>query len=124
MSVDRCKTCPFLVRTFIHTGPRRSDDYRILATSSRRGDLDEVAMYTWRDATLRELADLVRQVRPQARQKGARLAFALVFPDARGRHVMRPVGEVPSSSDARTLDSLRFEIGDFLDVTVLPCDRR
>ncbi len=48
-------------------------------------------MYTWPDATLRELTDLVKEVQPAARRSTARLEFALVYPDKRGRNVMRVV---------------------------------
>lgn len=48
-------------------------------------------MYTWPDASLRELTDLVKEVQPAARRSTARLEFALVYPDKRGRNVMRVV---------------------------------
>ncbi len=49
-------------------------------------------IYTWPDATLRELSDLIKEVKPEARHKGARLSFALVYPDRNGRNVMKQVG--------------------------------
>ena len=48
--------------------------------------------YTWPDATLRELYLLVKEVHPQARRPTARLDFAFVYPDRKGRNVMRSVG--------------------------------
>lgn len=48
-------------------------------------------MYTWKDATMRELTDLVKSAQPAARRTGARLEFAMVYPDKRGRNVMRQV---------------------------------
>ena len=56
-----------------------------------RSPRDEVQVYTWPDATLRELTDLVKEVQPAARRSTARLDFALVYPDKRGRNVMRVV---------------------------------
>lgn len=44
------------------------------------------------DATLRELSDLVKEVKPAARGRMTRLSFAFVYPDKRGRNVMRQVG--------------------------------
>lgn len=83
---------------------------------------DEVAVYTWLDATLRELSDLVAEVHPGARRAGARLGFALIYPDRRGRSVLRPVGAVLSKrtgeDDVKTLRSLGFQIGDYLDVAI------
>jgi histone deacetylase complex subunit SAP18 len=52
---------------------------------------DEVQIYTWRDATLRELTDLMKEVAPAARKRDARLSFAFVYPDRRGRNVIRNV---------------------------------
>lgn len=46
-------------------------------------------MYTWMDATLRELTELIQEVQPAARRQQARLEFALVYPDRRGRNVLR-----------------------------------
>lgn len=68
-------------------GHHRLEDY------ARRGaePKDEVQVYTWPDATLRELTDLVKEVQPAARRSTARLDFALVYPDKRGRNVMRVV---------------------------------
>ncbi len=52
----------------------------------------EVQVYTWLDATLRELGELVKEVQPRARTPSARLSFAFVYPDRRGLNVMRQVG--------------------------------
>lgn len=52
---------------------------------------DEVQMYTWTDATLRELTDLVKEVQTSARNPRARLQFALIYPDRQGKNVLRPV---------------------------------
>eukprot|EP00887_Chlorella_sp_A99_P006996 scaffold2.g6996.t1 len=83
---------------------------------------DEVQMYTWMDATLRELCDLVKEVHPAARRPHAWLSFAFVYPDRRGRNVMRQVGQVHSTrfgeDDAKTLKQLSFQTGDFLDVAI------
>ncbi|KAH8931567.1 hypothetical protein BDL97_19G029400 [Sphagnum fallax] len=85
---------------------------------------DEVQIYTWRDATLRELTDLMKEVAPAARKRDARLSFAFVYPDRRGRNVIRNVGMtyVGSTSrrgdDHRTLAELSFQTGDFLDVAI------
>lgn len=83
---------------------------------------DEVQIYTWQDATLRELSDLVKEVQPMARRPTSRMGFALVYPDRRGHNVMRVVGQVHSSrvgqDDVKTLAALKFQTGDYLDVAV------
>lgn len=38
-----------------------------------------------------ELCDLVKEVQPAARRPAARLSFAFVYPDRRGKNVMRQV---------------------------------
>ncbi len=48
-------------------------------------------IYTWMDASLRELTDLVKEVNVHARNRSSRLSFALVYPDRRGINVIRQV---------------------------------
>ena len=52
---------------------------------------NELMIYTWEDATLRELTDLVKSAQPAAKRFNARLEFALIYPDRKGRNVMRQV---------------------------------
>jgi histone deacetylase complex subunit SAP18 len=119
--VDREKTCPLLLRVFTKNGAHHTvEDFSIRGKVPK----DEVQIYTWRDATLRELTDLVKEVAPAARKRDARLSFAFVYPDLRGRNVIRTVGmthSTPSSrrgDDFRSLAELNFQTGDFLDVAI------
>jgi len=59
-------------------------------------------VYTWMDATLSEISDLVRQVKPEARGPRTQLSFALVYPDKRGHNVMRQVCEGSVRTAVRT----------------------
>lgn len=99
-------------------GHHRLEEYQVRGQEPA----EEVQMYTWTDATLRELTDLVKEVQPSARRPNARLNFAFVYPDRRGRNVMRPVGDVHSSRpgpcDHKSLKVLGFQTGDFLDVAI------
>ncbi|CAI5459530.1 unnamed protein product [Closterium sp. Yama58-4] len=85
---------------------------------------EEVQMYTWKDATLRELTDLLKEVVPEARRRDARLSFAFVYPNRQGRNVMKQAGITnsmprrPTPDDNRTLHELGFQTGDFLDVAI------
>eukprot|EP00884_Botryococcus_braunii_P014369 jgi/Botrbrau1/22933/Bobra.0030s0010.2 len=117
--IDREKTCPLLLRMFPKfNGHHHLEEYQ------RRGQepKSEVQVYTWMDATLRELTDLVKEVQPAARRANARLDFALVYPDRKGRNVMRQVGTVFSARDTdddfKTLRQLNFQTGDFMDVAI------
>ncbi|KAF5203396.1 Histone deacetylase complex subunit sap18 [Thalictrum thalictroides] len=86
---------------------------------------EEVQIYTWKDATLRELTDLVKEVAPAARVRDAKLSFAFVYPDKFGRYVVRQVGRTHSYAHGRLMDdnkalaNLDFQIGDYLDVAIL-----
>ncbi|KAL3517058.1 hypothetical protein ACH5RR_023960 [Cinchona calisaya] len=121
--VDREKTCPLLLRVFTKVGGHHNEeDFAVRGKEPK----DEVQIYTWMDATLRELTDLVKEVAPEARRKDAMLSFAFVFPNNRGRFVVREVGRTFSSPNARRPDDgsraladLKFQIGDYLDVAIL-----
>ena len=89
----------------------------MLCCFARRGAACAWQIYTWPDATLRELADLVKEVRPEARKPQARLEFAFVYPDRMGRNVLRKVGAVWSApyrgrqeDDNKTLAGLSFQV--------------
>lgn len=118
-TIDREKVCPLLLRVFPRLGAHHQ-----LEDFGRRGDepKDEVQIYTWMDATLRELTDLVKEVQPAARRPMARLSFAFVYPDRRGRNVMRQVGQVHGTrlggDDSKSLKQLNFQTGDYLSVAI------
>lgn len=99
-------------------GHHRPDDFKGIEVHPR----DEIAIYTWRDATVREIHDLLAEVHPAARRRGARLGFAIVYPDRRGMTVLRPAAVLftsrPGPDDSKSLAELGFEIGDFLDVAI------
>lgn len=72
---------------------------------------------------MRELCDLIKEIKPQARSGSARFSFSFVYPDRRGKNVMKNVGVVHSTrfgeDETKTLKSLSFQTGDFLDVAML-----
>ncbi|EJF62173.1 hypothetical protein DICSQDRAFT_104430 [Dichomitus squalens LYAD-421 SS1] len=147
-TVDREKTAPFLIRTFVKIGT-----YHRLA-QFEDGPLplaDEQQIYTWKDATLREVLTTLRSSAPASteyRHPLARYSFRAVFADAaaRGRYSQKDLGmvysrdilgepgslvhtaprlledvepETSSSSESdKTLDELRFVPGDYLCVMV------
>ncbi|KAK7274649.1 hypothetical protein RIF29_15745 [Crotalaria pallida] len=119
--VDREKTCPLLLRVFTKSGSHHSpEEFAVRGKEPK----DEVQIYTWKDATLRELTDLVKEVAPSARRRNAKLSFAFVFPDKNGRFKVQEVGKTLSFGtgrldDGKALADLNFEIGDYLDVAIL-----
>ncbi|CAI5470012.1 unnamed protein product [Closterium sp. Yama58-4] len=114
-------TCPLLLRVFHKHGGHH--DLDAFATRGQEPK-EEVQMYTWKDATLRELTDLLKEVVPEARRRDARLSFAFVYPNRQGRNVMKQAGITnsmtrrPTPDDNRTLHELGFQTGDFLDVAI------
>ena len=51
----------------------------------------EVQIYTWPDATLKELCELLQGVIPNAGNENAKLLLSLVFIDVNGNFGMRQV---------------------------------
>ncbi|CAJ0758928.1 20386_t:CDS:2, partial [Entrophospora sp. SA101] len=67
-------TVPFLLRMFCRPSyHHRPDDY----TPERLPIDDEVQIYTWKDATLKEIANLIKEVNQDANRPNARLSFNL-----------------------------------------------
>ncbi|PKI49565.1 hypothetical protein CRG98_030058 [Punica granatum] len=88
--VEREKTCPLLLRVFTKSGGHNSkEEFAVRGKEPK----DEVQIYTWKDATLRELTDLVGKT----------------FSYGNGRRL----------DDIKTLAELSFQIGDYLDVAIL-----
>lgn len=120
--VDRAKTCPFLMRVFISKGKQRVHRTVSDYSNGRVPTETEVHLYTWKDATLKELAGLIQEVEPEARRPRAVVSFAFVYPNKTGSMVVRQVGSVasgrPHAADDRTLGGCSFHPGDFLDVSV------
>lgn len=76
-----------------------------------------------KDATLKELMSLVKEVNPDARRKGTVFGFAIVFPDnRRGGFILKEIGSTTAGlkgpDDQITLESKKFQIGDFIDVAI------
>lgn len=76
------------------------------------------------DATLSELMGLIRET-PAYQAKGIQFSFSKVFPEpAAPTYRMRPIGNTVGGKrgpdDELTLAQCRYQIGDFLDVAILP----
>ncbi|KAJ8882667.1 hypothetical protein PR048_014479 [Dryococelus australis] len=122
--VDREKTCPLLLRVFCNTGRHNN----IIDYSRGNVPTNELQIYTWMDATLREITSLVKEVNPEARRKGTYFDFSLVSPDMRSpSYRMREIGSTCSgqkgADDGKTLAQCRFTIGDYMDIFIQPPNR-
>ncbi|RCH87836.1 hypothetical protein CU097_005295 [Rhizopus azygosporus] len=118
-NVDREKDCPFLLRIFTRKGAHN----QLSAYTVNEVPQDELAIYTWKNATLEEIAQLIEQVVPDARDPDARISFRLVYLDQhRGKYFARDIGRVvsakPTKEQKKTLEECKFVIGDYLDVAV------
>lgn len=72
--------CPFLLRVFVSS---TGQHHKIAEYHKGNTPANELQIYTWKDATLHELTQLVKEVNPEARRKGTKFSFALVYPDLR-----------------------------------------
>ncbi|XP_032828664.1 histone deacetylase complex subunit SAP18 [Petromyzon marinus] len=118
--IDREKTCPLLLRVFTSkTGHHhRTDEF-----ARGSAPTSELQIYTWLDATLKELTSLVKEVNPEARRKGTHFSFAIVYPDPkrpvyRVREIGSTIAGRKGADDIMTLQSQKFQIGDFLDIAI------
>ncbi|KAK1234332.1 hypothetical protein PQX77_002471 [Marasmius sp. AFHP31] len=97
-SVSRDKTAPFLIRTFVKIG----GFHRL--TLFEDGSLpttDEQQLFTWKDATLREVLTTLRNTAPHVpeyRHPLARFSFRTVYADSgnKGRFSSKDLGQVYS----------------------------
>ncbi|KZS91342.1 hypothetical protein SISNIDRAFT_551127 [Sistotremastrum niveocremeum HHB9708] len=97
-TVDRSKTVPFLIRAFVKIGGFHSLN---LFEDGTPPITDEHQLYTWKDATLRELITTLRSVAPSTiefRHPLARYAFRVLYADAtnRGAFTSKELGIVYS----------------------------
>ncbi|KAG0703838.1 histone deacetylase complex protein [Suillus ampliporus] len=96
--VSREKTAPFLIRTFVKVG---SFHRLSLFEENALPTTDEQQIYTWKDATLREVLTTLRNAAPQIpefRHPLARYSFRAIYADAanRGRFAQKELGMVYS----------------------------
>mmetsp|Transcript_30244 Transcript_30244/g.55250 ORF Transcript_30244/g.55250 Transcript_30244/m.55250 type:complete len:156 (+) Transcript_30244:305-772(+) len=119
VEIDRENTCPFLIRFF----PKTGSHHRVEEFADKSSLPEEACIYTWMDANLRELSELVKEIQPAARERNAKMSFSFVYPNKNGDNIMMQMGTVHSSrrsdDDLKTLSSLKFQIGDYLDVAIL-----
>lgn len=118
-AVDRQRTCPMYVRIFCRiNGHHTANEFG----PKRQPIDDELVVYTWKDATLGELADLIKEVNEESRRKEVTFDFQLVYADLRGHFMFKPMGRVsnskPSKEAKKSLESVRFRQGDYIDVAI------
>ncbi|EHB00475.1 Histone deacetylase complex subunit SAP18 [Heterocephalus glaber] len=97
--IDCEKTSPVLLRVFTTNNGLH-----------HRGNVpsSELQIYSWMDATMRELTSLVKEVYPEARKKGAHFNFTTVFidfkrPVYRVKEIDRTMSGRKGADDSMTL---------------------
>ncbi|KAF9544380.1 mtDNA inheritance, partitioning of the mitochondrial organelle [Mortierella hygrophila] len=98
--IDREKLCPFLLKMFYKQGEHhRVDQYKPTSLPPKSSELQ---LYTWKNATMGEIASLVQQAipdllleNPGAAETGGELHFRHIYLDmTRGLYVGRDIGTV------------------------------
>ncbi|CAG0917060.1 unnamed protein product [Notodromas monacha] len=120
--IDRERTCPLLLRLFYQIGRHHAPhEY-----TQGKTPLNELQIYTWLDASLKELTSLITDVNPDARRRGTHFDFKLVCPGPNGYRLV-DVGNtctgMRNPDDSRTLAQINFVIGDYMDICITPPNR-
>lgn len=91
MDIDRTKTCPFLLRCFWKMHRHHNlGEYRNVAQDIHPSQ--EAQIYTWQNATLKEICDLLKDVVHSARDKNSSLSINVIYVDPKdGRFASRQV---------------------------------
>lgn len=116
--IDRQKNTPFLLRLFYKIGGFHSiDEFQ----PNNQPITDEIQIYTWKDASLHELAQLLAKAIPD--NNHTRFSFRLIYNDNyREKYQTKDIGHVLLLSKGleadRTLEDVRFVIGDWIDVAI------
>jgi len=123
--INREETCPLLLRVFTSTA--RHNDIKEYDRGSTPEN--EVQIYTWMDATLKELTGLIKEVNNDARRRGTYFNFKVVAYDLRiSRYHFRDIGTTVAGNkgvdDELSLMDSKFTIGDYLDVSITPPNQR
>ena len=120
IKVDREKITPLLLRIFVKEAEHHTVEE---FNSDSLPTQDEIQLYTWKDATLKEISNAIKAHKHLARQQHSKLSFSLVYPNKTGANRLRPVAVTQNSKRTKeenlTLKQLKHETGDYLDVAIL-----
>ncbi|KAI9628638.1 hypothetical protein H4Q26_017989 [Puccinia striiformis f. sp. tritici PST-130] len=141
-TVDREKTCPFLLRVFVKPGTHHDleRDYQI---PDRLPVSDECQLYAWKDTTLRDICLQLLDTNPSIKSNlPLKFSIRLVYLDTPRdlstsshnaplaryksqdlgsifcRDLARPVSAAPAGS-LKSLQDVRFFVGDFVDIALI-----
>lgn len=115
--VDREKICPFLIRVFYN----ENDFSSLKQFDNGAFPPNELQIYTWDDANLRELTTLISGELTIKNIK--KFKFSCLYYDSLGYLQRKDLGDIyidkNTPIELKTLHSLRFVIGDYIDVNIV-----
>ncbi|CDJ44963.1 Histone deacetylase complex subunit SAP18, related, partial [Eimeria tenella] len=120
--INRREQPPFLLRVFCRLDSQHSvEEFRVRGQEPVQ---DELQVYAWMDTRLREICYLIKDVCAEARDRRALWHFRLCYPDKEGQNVFADVGMLHSiipdpKEDSRTLADVKFQVGDFLVLSII-----
>ncbi|KAK8805472.1 hypothetical protein WA158_002128 [Blastocystis sp. Blastoise] len=112
--MDREKTCPFLLRTFIRSNQHFQESEFTIQSVPSDCELD---IHTWKDATIMEILTIIRQDNIDSRRKNATIDILKGYFTNSGQFYIKKVGSITSDQNydkKMTLDQTQLRIGDFL----------
>ena len=119
--VDREKICPFLIRVFYN----ENDFSSLKQFDNFSFPSNELQIYTWDDANLRELTTLISG---ELKIKNIiKIKFSCLYYDSMGYLQRKELGDVyidkNTPIELKTLHSLRFVIGDYIDINIVTTNK-
>ena len=111
--VNRLSVCPTLIRTFF-----QKDEHHTIANFMKEFPTPEIYVYTWKDATLREISYSI--IRSAKLDHVKTMSFIMIYPNMEdGGWGMKPLAIVDLTSteiSTNTLESYGYMPGFMLDV--------
>jgi len=101
---------------------KENESHKVSEFENKELEGKEIKIYTWMDATLRELSDLLKDLIPNVKRKECVLEFYTIYFNYYGKFMKRNIGTIHAmekgKDDFETLNSLNFHIGDLIDVCI------
>ena len=121
-SIDRAKTCPFLLRIFY-----KVNGYNSLRNFSGDNFPPELDIYTWEDANLKELANFIHKaLKDTVLGMYDYYKFSRIHYDMKGTLLSDEIGAVVikdkksrlNYNEKKALKDIGFQIGDYFDINI------
>lgn len=108
-----------MIRVFYKEG----STHRVDEFDGDKRPAEEVQVYSWFDANLREISEHIQKELELTRKRDTQLDFSLFYPDYSGGFRRKFLGSVKvgtmGSDDLKTLQSLRYQVGDYISLAII-----